>query len=158
MAGAGLSAPRVLAWDQNQGFMLLTDLGAQTMLEVIEQQSEADKPQRAYTLYREAVDVLIDWQLASRPDVLPPYDDALLSRELALFPDWYVAQYRGITIDDRLRGKLDGLFAQIKDSNLNALGGARVYVHRDFMPRNLMVIGTGNMEGVQFSDGPTPGK
>lgn len=100
--------------------MLLTDLGAQTMLEAIEQQTEAAKPQHAEALYRQAVDALIKWQLASRPGVLPPYDDALLSRELALFPDWYVAQHRGISIDSSLRGKLDGLFAQIKASNLQS--------------------------------------
>jgi len=158
MASAGLNVPRVLAWDQDQGFMLLSDLGAQTMLEVIEQQGEADKPERAYALYRQAVDALIGWQLASRPGVLPPYDDALLSRELALFPAWYVAQYRGITIDDTLRGKLGGLFEQIKASNLQSLGGARVYVHRDFMPRNLMVPQTHSQKDAQFSDGPPPGK
>jgi aminoglycoside/choline kinase family phosphotransferase len=155
---AGLQAPRVLAWDEPQGFMLLSDLGAQTMLEVIAQTPESGRAQRAYGLYREAVDALVRWQLASRPDVLPLYDDALLSRELALFPDWYVEKHRGINVDSTLRGKLDGLFAQIKDSNLNALGGARVFVHRDFMPRNLMVMGTSNVEGVQFSDGPPPGK
>jgi aminoglycoside/choline kinase family phosphotransferase len=158
MADAGLQAPRVLAWDEPQGFMLLSDLGAQTMLEVINQHSEAERPQRAYALYRDAVDALVSWQLASKPDVLPAYDDALLSRELALFPDWYVEKHRGIAVDRTLRGKLDALFAQIKDSNLNALGGARVYVHRDFMPRNLMVIGTSNVEGVQFSDRPPLGK
>jgi aminoglycoside/choline kinase family phosphotransferase len=136
MADAGLNAPRVLAWDQAQGFMLLSDLGAQTMLDVIEQQPEADKAQRAYALYRDAVDALITWQLASQPGVLPPYDEALLSRELALFPDWYVQKHRGITIDSTLRGKLDGMFAKIIASNLQSLGGARVYVHRDFMPRN----------------------
>jgi aminoglycoside/choline kinase family phosphotransferase len=138
MASAGLNAPQVLAWDQAQGFMLLSDLGAQTMLDVIEQQAEADKLRCADALYRQAVGALITWQLASRPDVLPPYDDALLSRELALFPDWYVARHRGIVIDSTLRSKLDGLFAQIKASNLQSLGGARVYVHRDFMPRNLI--------------------
>jgi N-acetylmuramate 1-kinase len=138
MADAGLNAPRVLAWDPAQGFMLLSDLGAQTMLDVIEQQAESTKAQRAEALYRQAVDALVTWQLASQPGVLPPYDDALLSRELALFPDWYVARHRGIAIDSTLRGKLDGLFAQIKASNLQSLGGARVYVHRDFMPRNLM--------------------
>ncbi|WP_395056179.1 aminoglycoside phosphotransferase family protein [Polaromonas sp.] len=158
MADAGLQAPRVLAWDEPQGFMLLSDLGALTMLEVINQHNEAERPQRAYTLYREAVDVLVNWQLASRPDVLPAYDDALLSRELALFPDWYAEKHRGIAVDSTLRGKLDALFAQIKDSNLNALGGARVYVHRDFMPRNLMVMGSSNVESVQFSDGPPLGK
>ncbi len=138
MADAGLNAPRVLAWDEAQGFMLLSDLGAQTMLEVIEKQTESDKAQRAYPLYREAVNQLVTWQLASQPGVLPPYDDALLARELALFPDWYVQKHRGITLDSTLRGKLDGLFAQIKASNLQSLGGARVYVHRDFMPRNLI--------------------
>ena len=151
MADAGLQAPRVLAWDEAQGFMLL---GAQTMLEVIEQHSAEGREQRAYILYREAVDALVRWQLASRPGVLPPYDDALLSRELALFPDWYVEKHRGIAIDDSLRGKLDALFAQIKDSNLNALGGARVYVHRDFMPRNLMVTqdGTPGLGVLDFQD------
>ncbi|MDP3606466.1 MAG: phosphotransferase, partial [Polaromonas sp.] len=154
MTDAGLQAPRVLDWDEAQGFMLLTDLGASTMLEVIEQAPETDRAQRAYGLYRQAVDALVTWQLASRPDVLPPYDDALLSRELALFPDWYVEKHRGITIDSTLRGKLDALFAQIKDSNLNALGGARVYVHRDFMPRNLMVMGTSNVEGMKILSSP----
>jgi aminoglycoside/choline kinase family phosphotransferase len=143
MRQAGLNAPRVLAWDQAQGFMLLTDLGSQTMMDVIKQQASLDivpqNGQRIHQLYMDAVDALIQWQLSSQPDVLPAYDDALLSRELALFPDWYIAQHRGIAMDTTLQDKLAGFFTQIKDSNLNSLGGARVFVHRDFMPRNLMV-------------------
>jgi hypothetical protein len=82
MADAGLHVPRVLAWDEPQGFMLLDDLGRQTMIEVIDpQQPAANLP-----LYLRAVDALIAWQLASRPGVLPAYDEALLQRELALFP------------------------------------------------------------------------
>ncbi|MGH8830006.1 MAG: aminoglycoside phosphotransferase family protein [Polaromonas sp.] len=154
MQDAGLNAPRVLAWDEPLGFMLLSDLGAQTLLDVIAPPSEVDaiaQPTAAHhELYMDAVDALVRWQLASRPSVLPPYDEALLSRELALFPDWYVARHRGIALDAGLQGKLEGLFAQIKASNLQSLGGARVYVHRDFMPRNLMVA--------QFSDGPPLGK
>jgi aminoglycoside/choline kinase family phosphotransferase len=145
MQDAGLNAPRVLSWDEPLGFMLLTDLGTQTMLDVIAPPLAADalaSPTSAHhELYMDAVDALVRWQLASRPDVLPPYDDALLSRELALFPDWYVARHRGMALETGLQGKLDGLFAQIKASNLQSLGGARVYVHRDFMPRNLMVAG-----------------
>jgi aminoglycoside/choline kinase family phosphotransferase len=139
MTEGGLNAPRVLAWDEAAGFMLLSDLGAQTMLDVIEQQAEPARTQSARDLYLQAADALITWQLASKPGVLPAYDDALLSRELALFPEWYVGRHRGITLDSTLQGKLDNLFAQIKASNLQSLGGARVYVHRDFMPRNLMV-------------------
>ena len=142
MAEAGLNVPRVLAWDEAQGFMLLSDLGSQTMLDVIAQRPRAEEsPQgdeTTHALYMEAADALITWQLASRPDVLPPYDDALLSRELALFPQWYIAQHRGIDVDAALRGKLDEMFSLIKVSNLQSLAGARVFVHRDFMPRNLM--------------------
>ena len=142
MAEAGLNAPRVLAWDKAQGFMLLSDLGSQTMMQLIQQQAPLDPfppvGSPIHQLYMDAVDALIAWQLSSRPGVLPAYDDALLSRELQLFPDWYIAKHRGITVDAGLQEKLTGFFAQIKDSNLNSLGGARVFVHRDFMPRNLM--------------------
>ena len=142
MADAGLNAPRVLAWDEAQGFMLLSDLGSQTMMQVIQQQAPLDPFPPAgspiHQMYMDAVDALIAWQLSSRPGVLPAYDDALLSRELQLFPDWYIAQHRGITVDAGMQEKLAGFFAQIKDSNLNSLGGARVFVHRDYMPRNLM--------------------
>ena len=142
MARAGLNAPRVLAWDEAHGFMLLSDLGAQTMMQVIQQQAPLDAFPPAgsaiHQMYMDAVDALIRWQLSSRPDVLPAYDDALLSRELALFPDWYIARHRGIAVDAGMQEKLAGFFAQIKDSNLHSLGGARVFVHRDFMPRNLM--------------------
>ncbi|MEP6773786.1 MAG: phosphotransferase [Polaromonas sp.] len=146
MAGAGLNAPRVMAWDEVQGFMLLSDLGARTMMDVIVPPTDvsviASPTPSHYDLYTDAVDALIRWQLASQPGVLPPYDDALLSRELSLFPEWYVAKHRGIALDTGVQDKLNGLFEQIKASNLNSLGGARVYVHRDFMPRNLMVKDT----------------
>src|SRR5450830_384249 len=142
MLEAGLNAPRVLAWEEALGFMLLSDLGAQTMLDLIEPPAAVDaiaQPTSAhFDLDMDAVDTLVRWQLASQPGVLPPYDEALLSRELALFPEWYVAQYRGFALNTGLQDKLDGLFTQIKASNLQSLGGARVYVHRDFMPRNLM--------------------
>ena len=142
MTAAGLNAPRVLAWDEAQGFMLLSDLGSQTMMQVIQQQVPLDPFPPAgspiHQMYMDAVDALIAWQLSSQPGVLPAYDDALLSRELQLFPDWYIAKHRGIAMEAGLQEKLAGFFAQIKDSNLNSLGGARVFVHRDFMPRNLM--------------------
>ena len=145
MQGAGMTAPGVLAWDEALGFMLLSDLGAQTMLDVIGPPAAVDAiahPTPADdALFGQAIDALIRWQLASKPGVLPPYDDALLSRELALFPDWYVAKHRGIVLGAGQQAVLDDAFEQIKASNLQSLGGAQVFVHRDFMPRNLMVLG-----------------
>ena len=142
MADAGLPAPRVLAWDEATGFMLLSDLGAQTMMEVIAPPPAVDAVAQAsethHALYLQATDALVRWQLSSKPDVLPPYNDALLSRELALFPDWYVAQHRGFTLNTAQQAVLGNAFKLIKESNLQSLGGAQVFVHRDFMARNLI--------------------
>jgi hypothetical protein len=132
MHGAGLRAPEVLAWDQPQGFMLLSDLGTRTMIEAV----NADDPAASRPLYEAALDVLLPWQQASRPGQLPPYDQALLRRELALFPDWYLARHRGVAVEGALRDTLEQTFELIVARNLAA---PQVYVHRDFMPRNLMV-------------------
>jgi N-acetylmuramate 1-kinase len=132
MADAGLHVPRILAWDAPLGFMLLDDLGTQTMIEVVD---PADPPANQQ-LYLRAVDALVDWQLASKPGVLPAYDQALLARELSLFPDWYLQKHRGIALQGQARETLDAQFRLIMQRNLAA---ASVYVHRDFMPRNLML-------------------
>ncbi|MBE7367471.1 aminoglycoside phosphotransferase family protein [Ramlibacter pallidus] len=132
MAEAGLYVPRVLAWDAPQGFMLLDDVGSQTMIEVV----DAARPAANQALYQRAVDALVAWQLASRPGVLPPYDQPLLARELALFPDWYLAKHRGVQLEGSARETLESQFRLIVERNLAA---PSVYVHRDFMPRNLMI-------------------
>jgi len=132
MQAAGLRAPQVLDWQREDGFMLLTDLGDQTMMSAI----DADNPQTNQALYLQAVDTLVRWQLASRPGELPPYDEALLRRELSLFPDWYLAQHKGMAVDGKVRETLNQAFEVIVQRNLAA---PSVYVHRDFMPRNLMM-------------------
>ena len=132
MLDAGLYAPRILAWDEPQGFMLLDDIGSQTMMDVIHR----DDPQANHGLYMRAVDALLMLQQSSRPGVLPAYDEALLQRELSLFPDWYLTQHRQLHIDSTQREMLDKTFQTIVQRNLAA---PSVYVHRDFMPRNLMM-------------------
>ena len=157
MAAAGLQVPRVLAWDKPAGFMLLSDLGAKTMMEVISPPASVDAialPTAFQSdLYEDATDALIRWQLASEPDVLPAYDDALLSRELALFPEWYVAKHRNFTLDAQQKRTLDDAFTLIKATNLKTLESARVYVHRDFMPRNLIAPAGEVGEGAETSVG-----
>jgi len=129
LAAAGVHAPAVLHEELSQGFLLLSDLGSRTYLAEL---SDATAP----ALYRDATDALIRWQQASRDDVLPPYDRALLLRELNLFPDWYIAKHLGITLDDAQRKVLATAFEQILENNL---GQPRVYVHRDYHSRNLMI-------------------
>jgi hypothetical protein len=128
---AGLNAPRILESEAANGFLLLSDLGTTTYLAALNA-GTAD----ANRLFDDATDALIRWQLASRPGELPLYDEALLRRELSLFPDWYVARHLGQALSDGQRRALETMFRRILASNL---AQPSVYVHRDYMPRNLMV-------------------
>ena len=142
---AGIHCPQVLDWSQAQGFMLLTDLGDHTMMQRID--PAAPPP---LDVYLQAVDTLIAWQKASQPGVLSPYDHALLRREMDLFPQWYVAQHRQLTLDAAQSQVLDQAFEAIIANNLS---WPSVYVHRDFMPRNLMDAGCTHPLGVlDFQD------
>ena len=122
LAQAGVHAPHVLASDLARGFLLLTDLGTTTYAMALDAQS-------ARALYSDALDALVRWQLATRADELPPYDEALLRRELALFPDWYVTRHLGRTLSAAQRASLDAMFDTIVARNLSE---PRVFVHRDY--------------------------
>ena len=133
LQGAGVRVPRIFAQDLEQGFLLLEDMGAQTYLQYLQQGvSDAERER----LFAGAISSLIRWQLASRPGVLPEYDEAVLRRELALFPDWYVARVLEREFSPDEQRLWDAVQQLLLDSNL---GEAQVYVHRDYMPRNLMV-------------------
>ena len=124
---AGVNAPEVFAQDLDRGFLLLGDLGTRTYLQEL---AANDAPR----LFGDATDALVRWQLATRPDALPPYDEALLRRELALFPDWYAGRHLNRKISEK--DSLESIFDLLVKS---ALAQPAVYVHRDYMPRNLMV-------------------
>ena len=129
MQTAGLHVPEIVAADTDQGFLLLSDLGHTTYLQAL----TADN---ADVLFGDAITALIAWQSASRPGLLPPYDRALLQREMALFPDWYVQRHLGIALTDTQSATLTQIMDLLADS---ALAQPAVFVHRDYMPRNLMI-------------------
>ena len=129
LSAAGLHAPTIHAQDLSAGFLLLSDLGTRTYRDALD---EASAP----SLYRDATTALIAWQRVSRESVLPRYDEAMLARELAIFPEWYVATHLGMTLSGSQRAVLDAAFRQLVN---RALGQPQVYVHRDFHSRNLMV-------------------
>ena len=129
MANAGLNVPHVLEKDLAQGFLLLSDLGDTTYLGALNAATASD-------LYRDASQALIKLQLASREGVFPAYDEALLTREMQLFPDWYVGRHLGHELDEAQQAMLHKTFALL---NRNILAQGQVYVHRDYHSRNLMV-------------------
>ncbi len=129
LRAAGVHAPEVFAQDLASGFLLLADLGATTYLQAL-------GPQNAPQLFADATDALIRWQLATRAGELPPYDEALLRREMNLFPEWYVARHLKKDLSGTQKEVLEKIFQLLVKS---ALAQPAVYVHRDYMPRNLMV-------------------
>jgi aminoglycoside/choline kinase family phosphotransferase len=126
---AGVHAPQVHAQDLAQGFLLLSDLGTKTYLQAL---NESTAP----PLFADATDALIRFQRATRAGELPPYDDALLRRELQLFPDWFLARHLRLSLRDDEKQILENTFDVLVKS---ALAQSTVYVHRDYIPRNLMV-------------------
>lgn len=129
MHEAGLHAPTVWAKNETEGFLLLSDLGRETYLQVLNEEN-------AFRLMDDATTALVAWQKISRPDVLPPYDAEVLLREINLFPEWYVGRHKGYTFTEEENRWWQMTVKAVIDNNLRE---PRVFVHRDFMPRNLMV-------------------
>lgn len=135
---AGAHVPEVLAQDLDHGFLLLSDLGSTTYLNALQPPAgQAPDLHRAAHLYADALGALAAIQCASRPGVLPEYDRALLLRELQLFPEWYIARHKGVTLTDAETAMLDTAFERILAVNL---AEPQVFVHRDYHSRNLMLL------------------
>lgn len=128
-AAAGAHVPALIRQNLEQGFLLLSDLGNTTYLQALTKDN-------AHNLYAEALGTLICIQKASRPDVLPEYSRELLMRELELFPVWYVSRHKGVTLTDQQATQLYEVFERILDVNM---AEPKVFVHRDFHSRNLML-------------------
>lgn len=138
----GVSVPAVIAQDIERGFLLLSDLGSSTYLQLL-------NPDNAHKLYIDAIDALVQIQIHSQPAVLPEYDRALLLRELMLFPEWYIGKHLGLTMTEAQTATLNKVFDSLLANNL---AQAQVFVHRDYHSRNLMVLPQGNPGILDFQD------
>ncbi|EJM61449.1 aminoglycoside phosphotransferase family protein [Pseudomonas sp. GM48] len=129
LAKSGINVPKIYAEDLERGFLLLNDLGNKTYLDVIDSENADD-------LFRDALQALLAFQQLPMVAPLPSYDVALLRRELELFPEWYVKRELGIEFD----AAQQVLWQQVSELLIDsALAQPKVLVHRDYMPRNLML-------------------
>lgn len=137
----GVNAPRILECNEAEGFLLNSDLGSRTYLQELESGGDADR------LYADAIAALVRIQAGGARDAhqLPPYDEPLLRREMALFPDWFCERHLGL--DPKRASGMDSVYDALV---AEALRQPRVFVHRDYHSRNLMVG-----DGARF--GPNPG-
>ncbi|TNB90954.1 aminoglycoside phosphotransferase [Pseudomonas jessenii] len=129
LAKSGINVPKIYAEDLERGFLLLNDLGNKTYLDVIDSEN-------ADALFSDALQALLAFQQLPMVAPLPSYDVALLRRELELFPEWYVKRELGIEFDAAQQQQWQAVSDLLIDS---ALAQPKVLVHRDYMPRNLML-------------------
>jgi len=142
-AKAGLNVPKILAQDLAQGFLLLTDLGAEQYLAVLNDNT-------VDTLYGDALAALARLQLHSDASlVLPLYDDALLKREMELFREWFLGRHLALAVTDEMMRTLTEAFAKLSSC---ALEQPTSWVHRDYHSRNLMFTRTDNPGVLDFQD------
>jgi len=142
----GLNSPRVIAADLDMGYLLMSDLGSTQYLERMEQ-SSPDVPK----LYLDALKALSVMQAkgAGVQSELPAYDEALLRLELSLFHHWLCEKHLGLQFSK----KEEQLWSDVCDVLVDsALTQTRVFVHRDFHSRNLMVTKVNNPGILDFQD------
>ena len=138
----GVEVPRVLAREQKHGFLLLSDLGQQSYLDVLDDHN-------AECLYRAALDGLIRIQTKAAFDELPDYDDAFLRIEMEMFIEWFLSRHLGLELDAAGRQIFDEAFGVLLDS---AARQPRCFVHRDYHSRNLMISSNTGPGVLDFQD------
>lgn len=149
MQTAGIRVPEILNWNEPHGFMLISDLGSQTILEALNASIAPTTTEwepdmvLAKNLLTQATQILIRLQLASKLGELPVFGESHVHRDLHLFPDWYIGQHRQITLTPEQQNTLHTTFNLIAQ---RVLACAPVYMHRDYMPRNIM-LGTPQANG-----------
>ena len=126
---AGLNVPGILARDDERGFLLLSDLGDQPWHKVLNDHNTD-------AMFADAFEALVTMQDNADCRELPDYDAALLLRELSLFPDWFLTRHWRV---EPTETELDDWEMVCMTLIRWALDQPQVFVHRDFMPRNLMV-------------------
>ena len=140
----GLNVPHIFESDLEQGFILLGDMGVRCYLDVLNETNVVQ-------LYGDAMEVLMTLHTRNeaRAEVFPPYDQTLLMYEMELFREWYLEKRLGLTLHREHHKALDDTF---KILNVSALEQPRVWVHRDYHSRNLMVVDDNNPGILDFQD------
>ena len=148
LADGDVHAPQLLAADEARGFLLLGDMGGTTYLSEL----QTANAERRDTLFADATATLVQLQRIDPRRSRTPlahYDAALLRREIALFPDWYLDRHYNAALSDEEKNALERVYAALI---ANALAQPTVLVHRDYMPRNLMVTPERNPGVLDYQD------
>lgn len=146
LASASISVPAIYEWDEALGFLLLEDMGKDTLLE-LNLRNDWETVRRHY--YR-AVNTLLEIQLHAQPDRLPTFSPKLMRQEMELFTHWHLNKNLSTDLKDGLQFEIAACFDLITQKNQEI---SQVFVHRDYRPGNLIVSGDGQkISVIDFQD------
>ena len=137
---AQVQSPHIFHWNENQGFLLLSDLGCIAYLDVLNNDT-------ADFLYHDAIDALIKMQNIEQ--ALPEYNQTLLHTEMNLFNDWYLEKHLNLKLSKTQRIELKTAYDFLADQ---ALQQTQTFVHRDYHSRNIMQTTNNNPGIIDFQD------
>jgi aminoglycoside/choline kinase family phosphotransferase len=145
LAECGVHVPRVDAVDEVRGLILLEDLGSSPMLSQLQAGGDPDR------LYGDALAALADIQQRGHVGAaqLPPYDHAVLIREMRLLPEWFCARHLQLAPDAGTTALLERTMEYLAAA---ALAQPQVLVHRDYHSRNLMITSERSPGIIDFQD------
>jgi N-acetylmuramate 1-kinase len=143
----GLNVPDILAEEEKQGFVLMTDLGTRQYLDLLDASN-------AGRLYGDALEALVTLQAGTDrlPEFLPSYSHKLLTNEMDLFREWYLPRLLQHETTTEENAIMDRAWAILAES---ALQQPQVWVHRDYHSRNLMLTEHYNPGVLDFQDAVT---
>jgi aminoglycoside/choline kinase family phosphotransferase len=143
LASQGVSVPLVHASDLVNGFLLLTDCGATTLL----QHLNADNAEKWYQIALDALSELQSCSVDSYP--IPLFSPAFIVQELALFKHWFLQMHLQLSLTTAQETDLDDFFNVLASS---ANDQPQVLMHRDYHAANLMVLPNDSIAILDFQD------
>lgn len=140
LRNASVNAPEIIRENEEQGFLLLSDLGNKTYLDHLTNE-------QADTLYSDAIDSLVLMQKIESD--LPQYNEQRLRDEMNLFEPWYLNKHLDVHLNKTQKNSLDSVCNMLAKS---AIEQPQAFVHRDYHSRNLMLLNENNPGIIDYQD------
>ena len=127
----GFLPPRPLAIDRTRGLLLLEDFGDERVGAVLERSLERERE-----IYEAAVDLIAELARTPAPEDIPPYDESVMEREVALFPEWYAP---ALSLDVNAESYF-AAWRKVWGEILASVEARPILVLRDYHVDNLMLL------------------
>jgi len=138
---AKLNVPEIFESDENNGFLVMTDLGDDLY-------SKKLNDETVYCLYTDALEAIVKMQTRVDCSNLNEFD-SIFQEENNLFIEWFLKKHLNIKLDENSEKEIIIEFNKI-NSVLQSI--PKAFVHRDYHSRNLLVTDINNPGIIDYQD------